>query len=279
MELKNLLNRFSFFLLLFMGVFSEAIAQKDTIPPVITGTCGDTLKVDIASVWLFQMPPVHDNQTDSADIVVLKTWSGKGPVNTLIRGYYILELDAVDSSGNKTHCTICYKVDDFEAPVIHLNTDDTICHKIRTPYSMVMPTATDNYYNASQISITLLSSNVNENVSGVYEEKYKAVDGSGNISYKTRVVIVSENCNTAGINDVFQENISVYPNPADQYFYITLNGHRGHLKIVSMDGKVVFESTVEGNAVIRMGELSAGVYMLQLERGGDMQSHKLVIRH
>jgi hypothetical protein len=81
-------------------------------------------------------------------------------------------------------------VDDFIPPVISLNTFDIVEHEVRTPYNSIAATVTDNYYGSGQVSIIRKSSNVNYNVLGTYTEVFEAIDGSGNVSTKTRTVKV-----------------------------------------------------------------------------------------
>ena len=54
----------------------------------------------------------------------------------------------------------------------------------------VKVTVSDNYYGPGNVSVTKISSNVNQNILGTYTEVYKAVDGSNNVAFKTRTVVV-----------------------------------------------------------------------------------------
>ena len=162
------------------------VCVEDTKKPMIL-SLGDT-SVQIGSVWLDQTAAEdrYDNNP-----VLTKEWGFNGPVNTLVRRTYPVTYFAVDQSGNQaTPVVRNYRVDDFIAPVISLNTFDIVNHEVRTPYNSVSASVTDNYYKAGQVSLVKISSNVNPNVLGTYTEVFEAIDGSGNVSTKTRTVLV-----------------------------------------------------------------------------------------
>ena len=162
------------------------VCVEDTKKPTILAL-GDT-SVQIGSVWLDQTS-VEDRYDNNP--VLAKEWGFNGPVNTLVRRTYPVTYYAVDQSGNQADPMVRnYRVDDFIAPVISLNTFDIVEHEVRTPYNSVSASVTDNYYPAGQVSLVKTSSNVNPNVLGTYTEVYEAIDGSGNVSTKTRTVKV-----------------------------------------------------------------------------------------
>lgn len=165
------------------------VCVEDTKAPVID-TLGDT-KIQIGSVWLDQTA-VSDDYDDFP--VLTKDWGFNGPVNTLVRRTYPVTYRAVDQDGNQTvPVTRNYRVDDYIAPTINLNTFDVVYQEVRTPYNSVPATVTDNYYGSGQVSLVKLpTSFVDANTLGTYYEYYEAVDGSGNISQKTRTVIVQD---------------------------------------------------------------------------------------
>ncbi len=162
------------------------VCVEDTKAPEVD-PLGDT-SIQIGSVWIDQT-----TATDAYDLTptLNKTW-WTVPVNTLVRATYSVTYEAIDGSGNISNpATIRhYRVDDFIPPVISLNTFDIVEHEVRTPYNSIAATVTDNYYGSGQVSIIRKSSNVNYNVLGTYTEVFEAVDGSGNISTKTRTVKV-----------------------------------------------------------------------------------------
>jgi len=116
-----------------------------------------------------------------------------GPVDTRFKGTYSLNYTATDGSGNMANPkTFNYVVDDYVGPVINLNTLDTVIHKVNTPYNPIQASASDNYYNNSQVSITK-TSNVNAYVLGLYFDEFVATDGSGNVTTRKRFIRVVDN--------------------------------------------------------------------------------------
>lgn len=169
---------------------TRTVCVADTKGPDIDTTVGST-KIQIGSVWVDQTF-VTDKYDDNP--VMTRNWgTTNGPVNTLVRASYPVTYTAIDATGNvATPKSRIYRVDDYIAPVINLNTLSIVYHEVRTPYISIAPEATDNYYNSTQVSLTLKSSNVQENVTGTYYEVYEAIDGSLNVTTKTRTVVVRD---------------------------------------------------------------------------------------
>ncbi len=269
--LKNSLMLSAFFLL------SNAFAQKDTIPPSIEINWTDTLCIQIGNVWVEKLI-ISDNQSDMSSITVSKTWGFNGPVNTMIRKSYPVQYEATDSNGNKRVLNIVYRVDDCIPPQISLNTADTVCHRISTPYNSVAATVSDNYYSQGQVSLIRIFSNVNPNVAGLYTEVYEAVDGSGNKTQKTRWVKVGQ-CNTSGLDLIGRSLINVYPNPVNDILNITLNETvQADYSIYTLDGRLVQSDALEsGGNTVSVTTLAPGVYTLQINTGFELVNLKILV--
>ncbi len=168
---------------------TRTVCVADTKGPIID-TAGPN-KIQIGTIWIDQtnVKDAYDNNP-----VMTKNWGiTNGAVNTLVRASYPVTYTAVDATGNlATPQSRIYRVDDFIPPVISLNTFDVVYHEVRTPYNSVAATASDNYYSGSQVSLNKIFSDVNANVLGTYTEVYEAVDGSLNVTQKTRTVIVQD---------------------------------------------------------------------------------------
>lgn len=266
-------------------LFSNSInAQKDTIPPIILITQADTNCIQIASVFVLVDPTVTDNQSDKNSITVKLTWL-TGPVNTLVRAVYVLNVEATDSNGNKSIRNVNYKVDDCIPPVIDLQTSDTVCVKWRTSYIRTQPKVTDNYYNSNQVSLTLKMSDVDPNIIGFYTDVYEAIDGSGNKTTKIRIVKVSADCgNTASINNPNSLQLNLYPNPAQGFIAIQLTDSYTSdepltITIVTMDGKKVFESTINKELKIDVSGLANGIYTIGIKGNGMTANKMFVVQH
>ena len=136
------------------------------------------------------------------DVTSFDTCNGSTPVNkvpgynnmvnTLVRATYPMTYYSTDVHGNKAvedGSTINYKVDDYIAPEITLNTSDTVFHDVNNYYSSQAVSVRDNFYASSKISVEK-KGKVNPFVLGLYVEQFTATDESGNTVTKNRYVKV-----------------------------------------------------------------------------------------
>lgn len=164
---------------------TRVVNVVDVVKPVII-TPG-TLNLQINQVWVDQTY-AKDNY---AGIIPMTVTPGfNGPVNTNIRATYPITYDAKDQSNNAAVTVVRnYRVDDFIAPEIDLNTSDTVVIEVHSIYNSKAVTVTDNYYSPSQVSL-VSSGSVNVNILGLYVETFTAADASGNITVAKRYVRV-----------------------------------------------------------------------------------------
>ncbi len=285
MKKIHLLFKFSCLALLVFGLRPSLMAQKDTIPPTIVITDPDTNCIQIGSIWVMRAPIITDNQSDSNSITVKFTWGqSNGAVNSSVRATYILTIEATDSNGNKATRVVNYKVDDCMPPIINLNTSDTVCVVVRTPYNSVPPTATDNFYPPSQVSLTKIAGIVDTNIKGLYAEVFEAIDGSGNKTTKTRYVLVADYCGPiAALNLLHWTPVNIYPNPALDYISIDLTNLNTSepltVKLIAMDGKEIFASVLVQHLQINVTDFSNGVYSIVVTGGNKIFNKVIVIQH
>jgi len=150
---------------------------------------GSTIDVQIKEPFLDQTYAMDDC---NGAIFLAKNAGFNGPVNNQVRATYPVSYNAQDPSGNKAvedGFVINYRVDDFIAPTLNLNTADTVYHEVLTPYNSRSVSVTDNYYLNSQISISKKGS-VDPYTLGMYVETFTATDNSGNSTTKLRYVKV-----------------------------------------------------------------------------------------
>jgi len=154
-------------------------------------TNGMNINVQINSVFV---DGVYTEDPCTGVIATTKTPGFNGPVNTTQRATYPVTYTAEDPSKNtatNNGAVINYKVDDFIAPVIVLNTEDTVYLEVNTPYSSKAVTVTDNFYGSSQVSVVKTGS-VDPYTLGLYSETYTATDASGNSATRTRYIRVRD---------------------------------------------------------------------------------------
>jgi hypothetical protein len=94
----------------------------------------------------------------------------------------------MDVAGNAATTVVrIYTVGDNRAPVISLNSSDTVLHDVNLPYYSIATSATDNYDADGDLSILAYGS-VNVFVLGTYQEMFVAKDLSGNSDTAYRYV-------------------------------------------------------------------------------------------
>ncbi|MSP57346.1 MAG: DUF5011 domain-containing protein [Flavobacteriaceae bacterium] len=150
---------------------------------------GSIIDVQIRSAFV---DDVYSTDPCNGSIFLSKNPGFNGPVNTNIRATYPVTYNSTDPSGNKAvedGYVLNYRVDDFIAPEIELNTSDTVIHDVNNAYYSRSVTVIDNFYPKSQLSITRVGK-VDAYTLGTYVETYTATDGSGNVTTKQRFIKV-----------------------------------------------------------------------------------------
>ena len=174
-------------------VKTRVVIVQDTKAPVITNNeikvvgTENIVEVQLQSVFV-DRTEVTDNYYDVV-LMASPGLNGEALVDTRVKGSTIVTYNVTDGSNNSASLVIKYVIEDYIAPMINLNTSDTILHSVNAPYVSVEASATDNLYDASQISLTK-TSNVNPFILGLYKDTYTATDASGNVSVRNRWVRV-----------------------------------------------------------------------------------------
>jgi hypothetical protein len=157
----------------------------DTIAPIINLNGSD--KIDLGRSWVDQTT-ICDNYDES--VTLIRTAGAKGFPDPYKKGTYTVTYDAMDVAGNVAATVVrIYTVGDNRAPVISLNSSDTVLHDVNVLYYSIATSATDNYDADRDLSILTYGS-VNVFVLGTYEEMFVAKDLSGNSDTAYRYVKV-----------------------------------------------------------------------------------------
>ncbi len=83
---------------------------------------------------------------------------------------------------------------------------------------------------------------------------------------------------TVGVEEVDASQFNVYPNPAQDVVNINSSVNLKSVTIVNYTGQVVYQAPVSGtDARINTADLSAGIYVIQLETENGVSSRKLII--
>lgn len=247
----------------------------------------DTICHQFNTVYISVQPTVLNSTYPINQISLTKTNPVNGPVNVHVQGLYIEEYKATDPSGNfvtkrryilvKTNCTSAQTL------FIDLNTPDTVCHKVNTPYNSVIPTVYSTIYPNTQLNLQLISSSIDPNVKGTYIEEFKAMDPSGTTVFKRRFVRVSDTC---GINtsnkSVFSNGFNIYPNPCQNVLNIITTSEK-EIKVTLMDavGKMIEEWVYSGSLfyTIDTKNYINGAYFIRIEIDNQIWANKVIISH
>jgi hypothetical protein len=149
----------------------------------------EVVNIQIGSLFV---DAVTGFDTCNGSVSVNKVPGFNGMVNTLVRATYPVSYVAVDPHGNtavEEGFVVNYRVDDYIAPEITLNTADTVIHDVNSPYSSQPVTVHDNYYTTNKVSIEK-KGKVNPFTLGLYTETFTATDESGNTAVRNRYVKV-----------------------------------------------------------------------------------------
>lgn len=168
---------------------------------------------------------------------------------------------------------------------IDLNTLDTICHKINTPYNRITPTVKSNIFKLSEISLTL-KSDLDVYKIGLYYDEYTATDANGNVVKKKRWINVKENCgkDSTPNNTHFStlKQASVYPNPASTDIKIELlSGNESTLTLIDAIGRTVWTGNIVENKtqIIDVSKFKNGIYYLSCKNNKFQSNEKILIQH
>lgn len=81
-----------------------------------------------------------------------------------------------------------------------------------------------------------------------------------------------------GVDNYNKENsIAVYPNPANAVLNIENLDGKSDIRISSSDGKTIVQQQAEHNAIINVGNISKGLYLLQITNSKTRVYKKLII--
>jgi hypothetical protein len=87
--------------------------------------------------------------------------------------------------------------------------------------------------------------------------------------------IVVEDCATAGIDDQYLANISIYPNPTDNTLFITGNETPIAVSIYNVLGKEVL--SIKNTNKINVQALPKGVYIIRISDGVGQTNRRFIM--
>ena len=236
---------------------TRTVNVEDITVPVITLLGSDPVTVEVGVAYTDAGATATDNY--DGDLTTSIVVSGSVDVNTV--GSYTLSYDVTDSSGNEaTTLTRTVNVEDITVPVITLLGSDPVTVEVGVAYTDAGATATDNYDGDLTTSI-VVSGSVDVNTVGSYTLSYDVTDSSGNeATTLTRTVNVED---SLSVDEQDLVELSVYPNPTSDYWYVKSNILITSIKLFDNLGRDVYSLVPNSNQASFNGKyLPSGVYFL-----------------
>lgn len=93
----------------------------------------------------------------------------------------------------------------------------------------------------------------------------------------TRITVAASPLNGIGQVGVF--NIVLYPNPVQEYFFVTQNSRFDYLQILDMNGRLIASYTIhDNNNEYSLAELPQGMYNVLFFSNDAVQHRELIIK-
>lgn len=73
-----------------------------------------------------------------------------------------------------------------------------------------------------------------------------------------------------------EQSDRIFPNPADEYFYINELNESAEVRIIDLHGKVVLQSVISKSMGIYVGHLTKGIYLVKVKNNNEEIVEKLV---
>ena len=75
-------------------------------------------------------------------------------------------------------------------------------------------------------------------------------------------------------NEIHTDEITLYPNPAQEEINIKLNNQiQSHVRIINTMGKLMYEGEIQGNSKINTSHFSSGIYIVEINSNEKITYH------
>jgi hypothetical protein len=261
----------------------------DRVAPVVRLNGLPSVEVEVFS--LFNDPGVTITENYwPVNTVLVQT---RGTVNTNRIGTYVRWYIATDPSGNSDSVSRTIVVVDRTAPTITILGDNPFNLPRWREFVDPGVSVSDNYNTEAEILPSLLTTTtlpLNSNgkpfgdAPGLFAVDYRVTDLSGNTSATvTRLINVLEANSIAEVLNI-STVMSVFPNPATDVLNVRLvkpTTDNLSIKLLDVQGRTVLVKEINNQITqvqtIHVGNLSKGIYLMQLTSGDKVYVHKVQI--
>jgi len=110
-----------------------------------------------------------------------------------------------------------------------------------------------------------------------YDDKIYIAGGDGEYEDNLNVIEIYTLTTTTNTEEFSKQYISLFPNPVTDYFTVEVEGSNSielQLKVINIEGKVIYENDLVKSNTINLGNQPLGMYIVEIE---DLNSGKRMI--
>jgi hypothetical protein len=236
----------------------------------VSGTLANTnygFSGPVTVVTGFSIAITLDYYSGFAPMPGLTPFSEDVPLGILPEGTYAITTTANVDGMLSSVDTGSFYVETCCTGSVNLGADSVICDTATLLLDATTIGATYNWQNGSS-NATFIA-----DATGIY---WVEVSDSIGCVYTDSITVTLVNCSLSLPQNSSKESFTMYPNPADNSFQISELTDDTTVSIFTLTGEQVEYNWV--STTIDVSELSAGVYIVRLEKNGSFRSERLMIQ-
>jgi hypothetical protein len=217
--------------------------------------------------------PEYQIEENNLDTVI---FGGTWTTHTLNVGEFILEINAIDNSGNMRFAKTIIRVEDNRPPILKLigYEVDTIFYwneYFENGVEAIDPC--NETYEVETWSTTNIDTTAG---TGMFTTQYWAKDSSGNVAGPITRYTIKRIVST---HFASKEDVSIYPNPSSGFIKLKLNSSNKsyRIELYQVNCKKVYDGFIKNNESLNLeGLLEDGIYLVKLSNSNDHYYSKLI---
>ncbi|WP_405564516.1 T9SS type A sorting domain-containing protein [Polaribacter sp. Asnod6-C07] len=144
---------------------------------------------------------------------------------------------------------------------------------VTAPADTDFRTGTLTFNSGDNTSVAIFLRGIGRDVAPSDGKDYNWSNGSSEIRIdEVSISVVA----TASVDDFFNSELNVYPNPAKEFVTISTLEKIDHVEVFNLLGKQVIKTSKLNNNILDVSSLSKGVYLLKLTSGDSVATRKLI---